>query len=103
MKVRFKGGATRNNIGKVRFDLIDPYGMRRLAAVYHEGATIHGDRNWEAGMPTHDIMNHMEHHRNLYMQGDRSEDHIAKIAWGCFAIMRMEAKHKELCDLPKDM
>lgn len=101
-KRRFKSGATRDDdMGDLRFDLIDPYALERLASIYGKGAVRHGDRNWENGMPTHDILNRAMRHLVQYLKGERQEDFPAKIAWAMFAIMRMEATHPEMCTLPK--
>lgn len=101
-KIEFKTGAVRDNIGGARFDLIDPYGLERLAWVCGDGARAHGERNWELGMPTSDIMNHAMKHLNDYMAGARDEDYPAKIAWAMFAIMRMEEVEPHFCNLPGD-
>ncbi len=75
-----------------RFDLISPVGHRRLAEVYGEGALAHGDRNWERGMPEDAILNHLEAHLVQWKAGDRSEDHLAKVAWGVYALMHFEER-----------
>lgn len=100
-KIVLPTGATRNNdIGYARFDLIDPYGLERLAFLYGKGAENHGERNWERGMPTADILNRAIRHLNQYLRGERQEDFPAKVAWAMFAIMRMESVHPEMCNLP---
>jgi len=98
-KVRFPGGATRSSDAEdVRFDLIPPLGLRRLAARYALGAQAHGERNWEAGMPAGDVVNHLYRHLNLWMAGDNRDDHLAAIAWGIFALMTFEITHPECLD-----
>jgi hypothetical protein len=87
-KVVYSTGASRSSdCEDVRFDLIPPGPLRRLAARYALGAKTHGDRNWQAGMPAGDVLNHMEQHLNLWKSGDRDDDHLAAAAWGCFALM----------------
>lgn len=94
---KFKSGSVRSaDADGERFDLISPFGLVRLAKVYAEGAKKYGDRNWELGQPIGEILNHVERHLNLWKQGDRSEDHLAKVAWGMFAIMHYE-KTKPPC------
>lgn len=88
---RFKSGSVRTkDADDHRFDLVSPFGLFRLAKIYAEGAKKYGDRNWELGQPTGDVLNHAERHLQLWKQGDRSEDHLAKVAWGMFAIMHYE-------------
>lgn len=87
-KVQYESGATRNDdVDHLRFDLISAYGLEALAKIYAEGAKEHGDRNWEKGQPEEVILNHTLAHLNKYMKGDQSEDHLAKAAWGLFALM----------------
>lgn len=94
---RFATGSTRSaDADGERYDLITPHGLKRLAAVYAEGAAIHGPRNWERGQPVDVVLNHALRHLNLWRAGDRSEDHIAKAAWGLFAILHFEETKPEL-------
>ena len=78
-----------------RYDLISPIGLRRLAETYSEGANIHGERNWEQGLPVSDCLNRALAHIFVYCSGDRSEDHLAHAAWGLFAAMHFEEKEKD--------
>lgn len=70
-KLTYGTGATRHDDVKPRYDLISPHGLERLALIYAEGAAIHGDRNWEKGMPVGDTLNRAIRHYNLYMAGDK--------------------------------
>ena len=100
-KVRYSTGASRSgDAEKTRFDLISPVAMRRLAETYAEGAGKHGDRNWEAGMPASDVVNHLLAHVNLWLAGDRSEDHLAHACWGLAALMHFEELRPECIDIP---
>jgi len=87
----FGSGAIREKkSGKGRFDLITPIGLRRLAKHYENGAVVHGDRNWEKGMPISTYIDSAERHINDYKEGDRAEDHLAAIAWNVFAAIHTE-------------
>ena len=87
----FKSGSVRSkDADGHRFDLVSPFGLFRLAKVYAEGAEKYGDRNWELGQPFSDVLNHAERHLYMWKKGARSEDHLAKVAWGMFAIMHYE-------------
>lgn len=46
-----------------------------------EGAQKYGDRNWE-GLPIDNVLNHAIRHIYLYLEGDRSEDHLGHGAAG---------------------
>lgn len=90
--VTFNSGAQRSDrIGKGRFDLISPYGLKRLAIQYEAGAVHHTDaRNWSLGFPISRALCSTMSHINDHMRGDRSEDHLAAAAWQLFAAMHFE-------------
>lgn len=94
-------GATRSkDADAYRYDLITPHGMKRLAKRYADGAVTHGDRNWEKGIPASVNLNHLEGHLQQWKAGDTSEDHLAAIAWGVFALMHFEATMPAMNDIP---
>ena len=93
----FKSGATRSeDAEEERFDLISPFALQRLARVYAEGAKAHGSANWERGVPLDATLNHLERHLQMWKAEVKSgekigeDDHMAKVAWGAFAIMHYE-------------
>lgn len=93
----FSSGATRSNdANDVAYDLISPWAYERLAKIYAEGAKVHGPRNWEKGQPVYVVINHAVRHFTLWQQGNREEDHLAKMAWGIFALMHFEKTKPEL-------
>ena len=73
-----------------RYDLITPYGLRRVALRYHFGAKKYGDKNWEKGVPLSNCLDSLLRHVNQYKMGDKEEDHMAAAAWWAFAIMHFE-------------
>jgi hypothetical protein len=94
---QFETGAVRSTDAEVvRYDLITPVGLERLAKTYAEGARKYSDNNWLRGMPISDLLNHAIRHQYLYLSGDRSEDHLAHAAWGLFAAMHSEEKWPHL-------
>lgn len=90
--VTFPSGAQRSDReGEGRYDLVSPYGLRRLAIQYEEGSKHHEDeRNWELGFPISRVLCSAIGHLNLHMMGDRSEDHLAAASWQLFAAMHFE-------------
>ncbi len=96
---QFSSGAVRQRLDNVRFDLVSPQGLRRLAETYAYGAQKYDDHNWRKGMPFSSLMNHLVTHIYAYLAGDRSEDHLAHSAWGLFALMEFEETRPELNDL----
>ena len=80
----------------VRFDLISPIGLRRLAETMAEGSAKYGDHNWEKGIPVQNLLNHALAHIYEYLGGDRSEDHLAHASFGLFAVMHFEEERMNL-------
>lgn len=75
----------------VRYDLIPPVFLEQLAKVYEEGAQKYGDAKYiEKPLPYSTIINHMLNHFMLFISGDRSELHMAKVAWGAATLINLE-------------
>lgn len=92
---QFETGAVRSSDkANVRYDLVSPIGMRRLAETMEEGRQKYGYFNWERGMPIGDILNHALAHIYAYLEGKPTgEDDLAHAAWNLFAAMHMEETH----------
>lgn len=87
----FESGATRSkDVDEWRFDLAPACATRREAKIWAEGAEKHGENNWKSGIPIPVCLNHLEYHLNKYKEGDRSEDHLAKIAVNAAMVMYFE-------------
>lgn len=97
-----EGTATREpDEGKGRYDLITPFGLRRLALWYELGAKKYADRNWEKGMPFSRYLNSAKRHLDKYLMGMTDEDHLAAAAWNILAIIHHEELGQtEFDDLP---
>lgn len=91
MRESFDSGMVRDTReGKGRYDLITPFGLRRLAQLYERGAEKYAARNWEKGAPFTRFIDSAERHLEQYKMGLRDEDHLAAVAWNVFAIMHFE-------------
>lgn len=87
----FKTGARRDTQkGKPRYELIPVRPLTRLAELYARGAEKYGDYNWQKGMPFSRVIASLLRHVYSYMMGDRSEDHLAAVAWNAFTLMQYE-------------
>ena len=95
-KDKFKSGATRNKIAPVRYDLVKWEFIREMAKVMHEGCESHGADNWTNGMPRSTVINHMFEHWHQYLEGDRKEPHLAKMAFGLMALWYYEVNDIEV-------
>lgn len=93
----FTTGAVRSgDRNNVRYDLISPIGLKRVAETYAEGAEKRGAHNWENGMPVADLLNHALAHLFDYLAGDRSQDHLAHAGWNVLAAIHSETLWPEL-------
>jgi len=96
----FDSGAKRSSDAEdVRYDLISPIGLRRLAETYAEGAKKYGAGNWLNGFPATNLVNHLMRHVDLFRSGDASEDHLAHAAWGLFTLMHFSETRPDLMDV----
>ena len=90
-------GAVRSDgCDQVRYDLISPIGLHALAKTYDEGAKKFGPYNWENGMPVADLLNHAIAHIYSFLNGDRSEEHLAHATWNLIGAIHSHEKWPEL-------
>jgi hypothetical protein len=92
-------GAKRSDDVEGGYHLIPPEGLRRLAGRFLLGAKKRGVNNWKKGMPASDVVDHMQVHLTKYANGDRTDDHLGAVAWGCFALAYFEENMPEMIDL----
>jgi len=104
---QFKGGTVRDTAeGKPRPDLASPFAEKRIGEWFRLGAEKYAARNWETGMPISRVWASLRRHVLDWQSGDRSEDHLAAIAWNAEAIMHYEEMivrgrlPEELADMP---
>lgn len=72
----------------------------RLSKHYEAGATKYGRWNYLKGLPVSSFMDSALRHLFKYLDGWDDEDHLAAAAFNVLGAMEMEAKHKELIDIP---
>lgn len=82
----FSTGSKRDEFGP-DYALIPGFCLRRIAQIYSEGRVNYGPTNWRKGLPLESTFNHLIDHLLKWIDGDRDEDHLAKAAWGCIALM----------------
>jgi len=100
-RTTFPTGAVRSaDANDVRFDLITPIGLRRLAETCAEGARKYGDFNWQKGIPASQMLNHAIRHLYLWLEGDNQEDHLAHAAWNILGVCHFEEALPEMIDVP---
>ncbi len=90
-KDQFVTGAVRGSQeGKLRYDLVGLHGLKREAALLARGAEHYGERNWEKGQPVARTAASLLRHIFAYIEGDRSEDHIAALRFNAGSIAHVE-------------
>jgi NTP pyrophosphatase (non-canonical NTP hydrolase) len=104
IKQAFDSGAACSYVEE-RYDLICPTGLKRIAQRYALGSQKYSDYNWTKGIPSYIRLNHLIKHVNEYiMNGNKSDDNLAAIAWNAIALMHYEedCKHHEAPWIEKD-
>lgn len=87
----FDTGSRRDTCeGKARMSLISPVFMERLGMHCANGADKYGDNNWMLGQPCTRYADSALRHLYAYLEGDRSEDHMAALAWNAMGIIHTE-------------
>jgi hypothetical protein len=88
-------GTANRSEKKPNYNQIPHLALRRLAARFSVGAVeyddpdearkLRGAMNWQGGNEEFykDAFNHMVDHLYAWKDGDRSDDHLAAIMWGC--------------------
>jgi len=73
--------------------LIPFHSLFRLGAIFVEGLR-YGKDNWKKGVHDKEYqeerLEHTIRHMILYKEGDKSEDHLAKVMWFCSTQMELE-------------
>lgn len=91
-KETFPSGAMRDSQeGKTRYDLIPILPLKRLSDLYARGAVHYSEFNWMAGMPYSRFYASILRHLFQWAAGEKTEDHLAAVVFGCFSIMHFES------------
>lgn len=81
-----------------KFELLTPEIFERMAKVMTSGAEKYGEKNWQNFTPelVQDIQRHAFMHIMQYMQGDKSEDHLANCACNLMMLAWYEARQNDV-------
>jgi hypothetical protein len=82
---RFRRMAAGCDRDDANFELIPYAGMEAVARAYHEGSIKYDAYNWEKGMTVLSLLNHGIRHIYLWLDGDRTEDHLGHAMWNVLA------------------
>jgi len=101
---KFETGMVRDtNDDKPRYDLIWLQGLKRVAELMARGAKKYGARNWEKASTQEELERFQEsllRHTFQYLEGDRSEDHMAAIVFNAFGAEMVRGKLQQCPDYP---
>ena len=100
-RTEFKTGAVRDmHEGKGDMVSLPTAAILRLSKHYENGAKKYGRWNYSKGIPVSSFLDSALRHLFKYLDGWDNEDHLSACAFNVLGAMEMEAKHKELIDLP---
>lgn len=93
----------RYNDDKVRYDLLEPYAIQKLAEVFTTGAKKYADHNWLKGLKWSNITSSLKRHLAAYEQGEDYDKessllHASHIAWNAMALLSHYKYHPDLDD-----
>jgi hypothetical protein len=83
---------------KPRYDLIDGAFLKRWAELMARGARKYGENNWRKAATQEELTRFRAsaiRHMFQYLEGDRSEDHAAAVAFNLAGAEMVEQKLKE--------
>lgn len=80
-----KGTGIRHNQGKLKYHLIPPNAMKKIAEVFTMGSSKYGDRNWENGMKWSNVYASLTRHLQEFLAGNDYDSesgllHMAHVA-----------------------
>lgn len=97
----FTSGAVRDiQEGKGDMVSLPNAAILRLSKHYEAGAKKYGRWNYTKGIPVSSFMDSALRHIFKYLDGWDDEDHLAAAAFNVLGAMEMEARHREMLDLP---
>ena len=107
-KREFSTGAEKQAaVGKGTPVLVPGDAILDLAKHFEEGAVLHGDRNWEKGIPLSELLNSAERHLQQIKMGLTDEAHDRAFAWNAIVYLATKLRIAngilplELDDMPR--
>jgi hypothetical protein len=94
------GGSQDTATGKPRFDMLPVYALSRVSHTYRKGLEKYPPEqkvderiavdNWRRGIDTSRFMQSLLRHAFAYLEGDRTEDHMAQLVWNGLGLIETE-------------
>lgn len=102
-KREFSTGAKKQpSAGKGTPVLFPPDAYLEISKHFEDGAIVHGDRNWEKGIPLSELINSLERHIAQEKMGLTDERHDRALAW-CAAVYLATKMRIQAGVLPKEL
>lgn len=103
MSVNRNTPGVKNDAGKMRYDLIPPEPLEKVAFVYTMGAGKYTDHNWRKGMAWSRVIGAMMRHIEAFRGGEAldqkdGQHHLASVVWCALTLMEYERTHPEFDD-----
>jgi len=90
-RIKYETGALRDiEEGKVKYNLLPPECLKRVAQHYTNGAIKYSANNWKKGVPSERFFSSALRHLMQYWLGEKNEDHLAAVVFNIFGIIYNE-------------
>ena len=106
-KREFSTGAKKQaSTGKGTPVLVPGDAVIEVSKHFENGAVVHGDRNWEKGIPLSELLNSLERHLQQEKMGVTDEPHARALAWNALVYLATKLRIEngllpaELDDMP---
>ena len=101
-KENLKEGA-KFDIGKNRYDLLDPYSLDEVTKIYSFGCKKYEDHNWRKGIKWSRVFGALMRHSWAFWRGEEIDPdsglhHMAHAAWNCLALINYSKYRKDFDD-----
>lgn len=94
-----ESGAVRSaDVDHLDFCSMPLLGLLGVLRIAGGGGIKYGRHNYNKGFPLHITLNHVAVHLIRYCLGDRSEDHLSKVAWGAMVANQTAILNPDLAD-----
>ena len=80
--------------------------LEALGSIFLEGVPKYGEHNWKNGAGDKKYQlerwEHADRHLHLWVEGDRTENHLAKVMWFCATQIELERMEREKEEIARE-
>lgn len=107
LMVTYMTEGRKDDMGKLRYDLIAAGPLEELAKVYTYGANKYEDNNWRRGLKWGRVFGAVMRHMWAFWRGEDLDKesglpHLAHAAWGCFTLLDYTKTQRKFDDRIKE-